>query len=86
MAIQDPGVIVGMARTPLGAFQGDISSLAGTELGSAAILAAVDRTSEGRGGGSADGRGRRSHARQHLAPGFPFPLARQPSTTYMDQV
>ncbi|MEH0295500.1 acetyl-CoA C-acyltransferase [Agrobacterium sp. CCNWLW71] len=43
MAIQDPIVIVGMARTPLGAFQGDISSLAGTELGSAAISAAVGR-------------------------------------------
>jgi len=37
----NPIVIVGMARTPMGAFQGDLSSLSATELGSAAIKAAV---------------------------------------------
>lgn len=43
MTMRDPVVVVGLARTPLGAFQGDLSPLAGTELGSAAIAAAVDR-------------------------------------------
>ncbi|MCW8878569.1 MAG: acetyl-CoA C-acyltransferase [Kangiellaceae bacterium] len=40
---QDPIVIVGMARTPMGGFMGDLSSLKTTELGSAAIKAAVER-------------------------------------------
>lgn len=40
---QDPIVIVGMARTPMGGFMGDLSSLKSTELGSTAIKAAVER-------------------------------------------
>ncbi len=36
-------VIVGAARTPMGAFQGDFSSLAAHDLGAAAIRAAVER-------------------------------------------
>ena len=40
---QDPIVIVGMARTPMGGFMGDLSSLKTTELGSAAIKAAGAR-------------------------------------------
>src|SRR5512133_1170144 len=36
-------VIVGSARTPMGAFQGDFSSLAAHDLGGAAIKAAVER-------------------------------------------
>ena len=40
---QDPIVIVSMARTPMGGFMGDLSSLKTTELGSAAIKAAVER-------------------------------------------
>ena len=36
-------VIVGAARTPMGAFQGDFSSLAAHDLGGAAIKAAVER-------------------------------------------
>jgi acetyl-CoA C-acetyltransferase len=40
---QDPIVIVGMARTPMGGFMGELSSLKTTELGSAAIKAAVSR-------------------------------------------
>lgn len=41
---QDPIVIVGMARTPMGGFQGELSALASYELGAAAIKAAVERT------------------------------------------
>lgn len=40
---QDPIVIVGAARTPMGAFQGDFSGLAAHDLGAAAIRAAVQR-------------------------------------------
>ena len=39
----DPIVIVSAARTPMGAFQGDFSSLAAHDLGGAAIKAAVER-------------------------------------------
>jgi acetyl-CoA C-acetyltransferase len=40
---QDPIVIVSAARTPMGAFQGDFSSLAAHDLGGVAIKAAVAR-------------------------------------------
>jgi acetyl-CoA C-acetyltransferase len=40
---QDPIVIVGAARTPMGGFQGDFSSLSAHDLGGAAIKAAVER-------------------------------------------
>ncbi|MEX0637269.1 MAG: acetyl-CoA C-acetyltransferase, partial [Burkholderiales bacterium] len=39
----DPIVIVSVARTPMGAFQGGLSGFAATELGAAAIRAAVER-------------------------------------------
>lgn len=38
----DPVVIVGLARTPMGAFQGAFSSVTAPQLGSAAIKAAMD--------------------------------------------
>ena len=41
--MQDPIVIVGAARTPMGAFQGDFADLAAHDLGGAAIKAAVAR-------------------------------------------
>jgi acetyl-CoA C-acetyltransferase len=41
--MNDPIVIVGAARTPMGAFQGDFSSLSASELGATAIRAAVER-------------------------------------------
>jgi acetyl-CoA C-acetyltransferase len=41
--MQDPIVIVGAARTPMGAFQGDFASLAAADLGAVAIRAAVER-------------------------------------------
>ena len=41
--VQDPIVIVGMARTPIGAFQGALAPLTGPQLGSIAIKAAIDR-------------------------------------------
>jgi acetyl-CoA C-acetyltransferase len=41
--MSDSIVIVGAARTPMGAFQGDFSSLAAHDLGGAAIRAAVQR-------------------------------------------
>ena len=40
---QDPIVVVGMARTPMGGFMGDLAAVKTTELGSAAIKAAVER-------------------------------------------
>ncbi|MFI4904587.1 MAG: acetyl-CoA C-acetyltransferase [Burkholderiales bacterium] len=39
----DPIVIVGAARTPMAAFQGDFATLAASDLGAAAIKAAVQR-------------------------------------------
>src|SRR5450830_1765870 len=39
----DPVVIVGAARTPMGAFQGDFSSLSASDLGAVAIRAAIER-------------------------------------------
>ena len=41
--MNDPIVIVGAARTPMGAFQGDFSGLSANELGAVAIKAAVER-------------------------------------------
>ncbi|HEY4136913.1 MAG TPA: acetyl-CoA C-acetyltransferase [Casimicrobiaceae bacterium] len=41
--LNDPIVIVGAARTPLGALQGDFASLAASDLGAVAIKAAVER-------------------------------------------
>ncbi|MHB1373069.1 MAG: acetyl-CoA C-acetyltransferase [Thauera sp.] len=41
--MSDPVVIVSVARTPLGGFQGDLSSLTTPQLGSIAIKAAVER-------------------------------------------
>ena len=40
----DPIVIVSAARTPMGAFQGELKSFAAPELGAAAIRAAVERS------------------------------------------
>lgn len=42
-ALQDPIVIVGMSRTPMGGFQGDFSTITAAELGAAAIKSAVKR-------------------------------------------
>jgi acetyl-CoA C-acetyltransferase len=39
----DPIVIVGLARTPLGAFRGHLKGFTAAELGAAAIRAAVER-------------------------------------------
>ncbi len=38
---QDPIVIVGARRTPMGAFQGALSAMPATALGAAAIAAAM---------------------------------------------
>ncbi len=43
-SIADPIVILGAARTPMGGFQGDFSSLAAHDLGGAAIKAAIERS------------------------------------------
>ena len=40
---KDPIVIVGLARTPMGAFQGELKNFSAPELGAAAIRAAVER-------------------------------------------
>ena len=42
--MQDPVVIVGAARTPMGGFQGDFSSLTAPQLGATAIGAALNRS------------------------------------------
>jgi acetyl-CoA C-acetyltransferase len=41
--MNDPVVIVGAARTPMGAFQGDFAALSASDLGAVAIRAAVGR-------------------------------------------
>ena len=43
MTDQDPIVIAGAARTPMGGFQGDLKDLSAPALGTAAIAAAVER-------------------------------------------
>jgi acetyl-CoA C-acetyltransferase len=40
----DPVVIVGLARTPMGAFQGELKGFTAAQLGAAAIRAAVERS------------------------------------------
>jgi len=40
--MSDPVVIVGLARTPMGAFQGAFSTVSAPKLGAAAIKAAMD--------------------------------------------
>ncbi|NIM41504.1 MAG: acetyl-CoA C-acyltransferase [Hydrogenophaga sp.] len=42
--MSDPIVILGAARTPMGAFQGDFTALAAHDLGGAAIKAAIERS------------------------------------------
>lgn len=42
--LQDPVVIVGSARTPMGAFQGELSTLTAPQLGAIAIKAALERS------------------------------------------
>jgi len=46
----DPVVIVGSARTPIGAFQGDLKDLTAPQLGAAAIRAALERAGIARAG------------------------------------
>ena len=41
--LNDPIVIVGLARTPMGGFQGELGALSAPQLGAAAIKAAVER-------------------------------------------
>lgn len=43
MTNKDPIVIVGMARTPMGAFQGSLSDASAPQLGAAVVKAAVER-------------------------------------------
>ncbi|RZJ95133.1 MAG: acetyl-CoA C-acyltransferase [Brevundimonas sp.] len=44
MSASDPVVIVSFARTPMGGFQGALSGVKATELGAAAVKAAVERS------------------------------------------
>ncbi|MDF1633174.1 acetyl-CoA C-acyltransferase [Mycoplana sp. MJR14] len=44
MAMEDPVVIVGMARTPMGGFQGELKDATAPQLGATAIRAALDRS------------------------------------------
>lgn len=44
MVLQDPIVIVGAARTPIGSFQGELKDATAPELGAAAIRAALERS------------------------------------------
>jgi acetyl-CoA C-acetyltransferase len=43
MVVDDPVVIVGSARTPMGGFQGALAAMTASELGAAAIRAALER-------------------------------------------
>ncbi|MCH4550072.1 acetyl-CoA C-acyltransferase [Rhizobium changzhiense] len=45
MVLQDPIVIVGAARTPIGSFQGELKEATAPELGATAIRAALQRSS-----------------------------------------
>jgi len=73
----DPIVIVSAARTPMGAFQGELKGFAAPELGAAAIRAAVERAKIQpddvqevlMGCVLPAGQGRRRHARPRSAPG-----------------
>ena len=47
MTLEDPIVIVGSARTPIGGFQGDLRDSTAPELGAAVIRAALDRSGIG---------------------------------------
>lgn len=42
--MQDPIVIIGAARTPIGGFQGELAAMTASELGGIAIKAAIDRS------------------------------------------
>ncbi len=44
MQLQDPVVIVGSARTPIGGFQGELKDATAADLGAASIRAAVERS------------------------------------------
>ena len=44
MRLQDPVVIVGSARTPIGGFQGELKDATAADLGAASIRAAVERS------------------------------------------
>ena len=65
---QDPIVIVGMARTAMGGFQGVLAPLTAPQLGSAAIKAAVERA-------GCEARGRERGADGLRAAGGPGPGA-----------
>lgn len=44
MQLQDPAVIVGSARTPIGGFQGELKDATASDLGAASIRAALERS------------------------------------------
>ncbi len=44
MQLQDPVVIVGLARTPIGGFQGELKDATAADLGAASIRAAIERS------------------------------------------
>ena len=55
MTQQDPIVIVGAARTPMGSFQGDLKEATAPELGSVAIREALSRAGVSGSGPGASG-------------------------------
>ncbi len=64
--LEDPIVIVGMARTPMGSFQGDLKDATGPELGAAAIgVVGVERLAGPGGPGEHD---RQHHGDDHDRP------------------
>jgi acetyl-CoA C-acetyltransferase len=89
MPISDPIVIVGSARTPIGAFQGDFKDLTAPQLGAAAIRAAVERAARNS-PDSVDevlfgcvltaGQGQAPARQAALGAGLPPPPAQSPST------
>ena len=47
MRLQDPVVIVGSTRTPIGGFQGELKDVTAADLGAASIRAALERSGVG---------------------------------------
>lgn len=88
MVLQDPIVIVGAARTPIGSFQGELKEATAPELGATAIRAALRRSRVEAeaieevvfGCVLPAGQGQAPAAKRRSMPACPSPLRPAPST------
>ena len=69
--LNDPIVIVGAARTPMGGFLGDFAALSASDLGAVAIRAAVERAGIDAGGRRGSDHGQRAAGRTGSGAGAP---------------